>query len=202
MKLDEIVLAPGNPVDGYLGKIENITDIDWNKLDPVTTAANMPVYIYQTKDQNVVLVAMQQNDQIVASLFLEKHGNYFITRRAWVPSEYRGRGYMEELIHALYSKLNYKFISDTVSTNNGKKLWSSLSQKLPVKAWNTETNELLPRNNIPDDQIYSDNNPNKPKYLLVLESEKNDSKYFFPSSNGILSEYTWFINYLKDPKLF
>lgn len=193
MKLSEVYHEKGVSVDTHLGGL-NPQTVLWQTGQHVTDVGGNPIYKYNIAEQNTFLFTLQKHDTLLTIQDVDKQrveshlfsllvlvkinnpfGVFFMTKRAWTVPVHRRKGAMLNLVDSLYRKLNYKLMSDNVTTDIGIDLWKGISAKLPVHVLDTDTGDRTPRTQVPDNVIYSDPHPSKNqlKYLLVLEYDSH-----------------------------
>lgn len=198
MKLQEIYWDKSANVDIHLGGLKP-NDVIWKSGARVSDSGGNPIYKYDTNVSGWFLFTLQQNDTqlnindvnkeevknniislVVLASAKNKYGNFFMTKRVWTVPKSRRKGHMLNLIDALYRKLNYKMLSDNITTNMGVSFWKGVSQKFPVNVLNFDNGKRVPRDQVPDNIVYSDPHPSKGelKYLLVLEYDHSTIKKY------------------------
>lgn len=125
------------------------------------------------KDIRLLMFALKDGDtdKIVATVAGHfDDNNFFVIQDAWTEPSMRRRGLMTALYTTLHDRLQMSLASDIQQTKSIVQLWKKLP--LPQKVFDRKTKQLLPRDQVPDNQLYDPNDPQR--YRLVIEHKRYD----------------------------
>lgn len=123
--------------------------------------------LYAKKVNDQIIFALKHNDQILTVLIGREITDFpgpkkvstIMVNRSWTPPTSRGKGYSPALYDGL-GRLGYRILSDRQASKNALRVWSKLSTKHKLKAfdWNTKQ--------------YTNKDPtDDPNISIVLEHE-------------------------------
>ncbi|MGI0075796.1 MAG: hypothetical protein ACREAU_00125 [Nitrosopumilaceae archaeon] len=192
MKLHEIHLRRQHTT-----KLYKISDFDSQTKILVGRGEGGLLIYKQTspKDKIAALYTLENHNMMLSGVigYFFPHNNiqYFKIIDVFTPPEQQMKGYATALYTALVKKYKFKLMSAAEQTPNGKKLWNSIQKTLNVKVLDAETDQILSKDNISDEDIYV-NQPNR--YLLIAEQtylNENHRKLMEPSLVGdfIVDDY-------------
>lgn len=165
---------------------------DLNNLKQVATGeGGIPIVMTHAIDsKQLLLYGITLNNKLICYIAGELHNingvEYFIIGGSWADIQYRKRGYMTSLYTTIIKILKVKILSDQKLSDDAIDLWNSISKNHNVQVLDIKNNKILPRNQVPDNKIFQNQNPNLDDYRLILE-------YITPTippiGSGILHDY-------------
>ena len=164
MKLDEILIVSGltQPLD--------VNDIDVSQSVDVGHAENIHVFEFKLQKGLIYFIRPRTNITafIVTTPIMLKSVDYLVVNQTWVDPKERGQGYGTLLYSILTTQLQKKLISDDEQTDVIRKIW-----KRATKVLDRKTDTIVPREDVPDEEIYingSESSPESERYRLVMEN--------------------------------
>lgn len=184
--------------NAYGSKRYSLTDFGTNEKTHIGySEGGTTIYkLVHPKDSRVLLYALYDKSEefvsgVVGYNSSVKNVKYFCVLDVFTPTTHRQKGYATALYVSLVKKYGIKLISDKNQTPDGRKLWDRISKILQVKVLDVETDDLVSREKVTDDEIY---NTQKDRYLLVAEHTRTGiDKFGMPLiGDGVLEDW---INY-------
>lgn len=187
MMLDKIVLMVDQPesvLTKYISHIKDEKEIGKSEGFDVFEGSieNMIAYVARTLDGDFIGYAIGGKIQLANKIFFQPKYTYFL-------SKYRNKGYATALYQFIFKKVNIPIVSDKEQTKYGKALWAAFDKKSRCKVYDTKTDTVLNKDDVPPNELYSTDDELGKRYLLMLaESSKlhgggNPSQLFHENLN-------------------
>lgn len=176
MKLNEIIKVPPLPDHGI-----KFSSVDVEHGTEMFTVDGYPVYQYHEKHGGSMrLFVLRIDDEdaaYVAHGYITIRGqSYPFLTRAFTAPRFQGNGYALKIIMQLRKLYNSKMLSDQNLTPDGIKLWKRLAAVLSVKLYDFTTGAVLDINDVPEDELYTDEEHNRHVFIIEKQSELFDEQ--------------------------